>query len=256
LKSTRHTIGATLAIALAVTVFIGSGLVGVTAAPMESGKPLVVLLHGLGRSASSMWLMAKRLEEAGFQVHRIEYESLDTSPEDIVEAVTLDIDHCCAESPNTVHFVGHSLGGLVIRTYLAERRPRNLGRVVLVGTPNGGTALVDRFRDWKAFDLLGPTTASLGTDAQGLPASLLAPDYPVGVIAGVRGRDWNDHWLPGPDDGLVAVESTKLEGMTDFIVLETGHSMMRYSSEVADQVVSFLKEGRFNHATAEVQPSQ
>ena len=195
--------------------------------------------------------MAKRLDEAGFKVHRIEYESLDTSPADIVEVVAEDIDQCCADVSTDVHFVGHSLGGLVIRTYLAERLPRNLGRVVLVGTPNAGTVLVDKFRDWEVFDLLGPTTASLGTDSESLPAKLPAPYYPVGVIAGIRDSNWNDRWLPGPDDGLVAVESTKLEGMTDFILIETGHSMMRYSEKVADQNVNFLKHGKFCHATVE-----
>ena len=257
MKAPRNAPGIVLAFVLLATVVAAStGLSRVSAAPIENGKPLVVLLHGLGRSASSMWLLAKRLEEAGFQVHRIEYKSLDTPPRDIVKAVTRDIDHCCTDYPHTVHFVGHSLGGLVIRSYLAERRPRNLGRVVLVGTPNGGTELVDKFRDWKAFGLLGPTTSALGTDPQSLPAKLPAPDYPVGVIAGTRGTGWNDHLLPGPDDGLVAVESTKLEGMTDFIILETGHGMMRYSDEVADQVARFLKDGKFNHATAEVQSPQ
>lgn len=252
MKSTRNTLGITLAIVLAATTFTGFGLTGALAATLDGSRPLVVLLHGLGRNASSMWLMARRLEDAGFDVHRIEYASLDTPPPDIVATVTRDIDHCCSDYPETVNFVGHSLGGLVIRSYLAQKRPSNLGRVVLVGTPNSGTELVDRFRDWKAFDLLGPTTAALGTDPQSLPASLPPPDYPVGVIAGVRGPGWNDHLLPGPDDGLVAVESTKLEGMADFIILEAGHSMMRYSGEVAEQVARFLKDGKFDHTTIEV----
>lgn len=67
----------------------------------------------------------------------------------------------------------------------------------------------------------------------------------MGVIAGIANHFPNDHILPGDDDGLVSVESTKLEGMTDFVVVQTGHSAMRYSSAVANQVVRCLKNGRF-----------
>ena len=145
-----------------------------------------------------------------------------------------------------MHFVGHSLGGLVIRAYLAERQVQNLGRVVLLGTPNKGTQLVDRYGDKWWFKLLGPNARALGTGNGSLPDLLPAPDYPVGVIAGTRKGFDNDHILPGPDDGLVTVASTRLKGMADFIVLETGHSAMRYSKPVAEQTVRFLRTGQFS----------
>ena len=87
----------------------------------------------------------------------------------------------------------------------------------------------------------------MGTDGASLPSRLSDPYYPVGVIAGVRGSGRNDHLLPGRDDGLVPVESTKLEGMSDFIEVESGHSMMRYDKEVARQVIAFLQQGKFLH---------
>jgi hypothetical protein len=71
------------------------------------------------------------------------------------------------------------------------------------------------------------------------------------VIAGVANTRRNDAWLPGPDDGLVTVEATKLEGMSDFIVIRTGHSFMRYDQEVARQTVSFLRDGRFSRQQGE-----
>ena len=88
---------------------------------------------------------------------------------------------------------------------------------------------------------------ALGTDEESLPKTLEAPYYPVGVIAGVFESDFNDEYLPGRDDGLVPVESTKLEGMSDFIEIESGHSMMRYNSDVASQTIHFLKNGKFAH---------
>ena len=194
-----------------------------------------------------MWLLAARLEEAGFRVHRIGYRSLDRSPDEIIDAITRQIDECCAGHKGRVHLVGHSLGGLLIRAYLQQNRIEDLGRVVLIGTPNQGAELVDRFRDTWWLSLLGPTTAALGSGSGSLPERLCKPYYPVGVIAGATEGDWNDHWLRGPDDGLISVESTKLEGMSDFIQVDSGHSMMRYSSEVARQTIAFLRDGKFLH---------
>ena len=211
----------------------------------ETHKPLVVVLHGLGRTRISMWLFASRLEEAGFRVHRIGYRSLDRSPDEIIDTVSRRINECCANHAGGVHFVGHSLGGLLIRAYLQNNRVEALGRVVLIGTPNQGSELVDRFRDNGLLSLLGPTTAALGTDSASLPGRLPAPYYPVGVIAAVNPGEWNDHWLPGPDDGLISVDSTRLDGMSDFIEIESGHSRMRYNKDVARQAVEFLRTGRF-----------
>jgi pimeloyl-ACP methyl ester carboxylesterase len=212
---------------------------------VASERNVVVLLHGLGRSKSAMWLLAQRLETAGYQVESIGYRSLHRTPEQILTHLQSKVGNCCASSDTKIHFVGHSLGGLIVRAYLAKNKPPNLGRVVLLGTPNSGAHLADLYGDKWWFKLLGPTAQFLGTGRDSLPRSLPAPDYPVGVIAGIANRVSNDHILPGDDDGLVSVESTKLEGMTDFVVVQTGHSAMRYSSAVANQVVSFLKNGRF-----------
>ena len=217
---------------------------GITAGERE----MVVLLHGLGRSNTAMWLLARRLENAGFLVERVGYSSLRQSPEEIIAEVSGQIRDCCADRSPRLHFVGHSLGGLVIRAYLQDNPVAHLGRIVLIGTPNQGTPLVDRFQDHCLFELLGPTTGSLGTDGESLPRRLTTPHYPVGVIAGVVDRPLNDPLLPGPDDGLVPVESTKLDGMSDFVVVESGHSALRYDEEVANQVIAFLKRGKFDAA--------
>jgi hypothetical protein len=114
----------------------------------------------------------------------------------------------------------------------------------LIATPNAGTPLVDAYRDSWWMDLAGPTAKSLGTDPDSFPNSLPAPDYPVGVIAGVREAAFLD-LIPGDDDGLVPVESTKVAGMADFVVVESNHVYLRYSREVARQTIAFLRTGEF-----------
>jgi pimeloyl-ACP methyl ester carboxylesterase len=219
-----------------------------TTAPslQKEARALVVMLHGLGRSNKAMWYLESKFSEAGFEVVRVGYKSVNQSPDQILASVSEQIGSCCLQSEQTVNFVGHSLGGLMIRAYLQEHEIRTLGRVVLMGTPNQGTELVDRYRDRWWLQLLGETALALGTGEGSFPRSLDPPYYPVGVIAGELKSTLNDKVLPGRDDGLVPVESTRIDGMADFIVIETGHSSMRYNEEVAQQAIAFLQEGAFS----------
>jgi len=212
---------------------------------VSANKEIIVLLHGLGRSNTSMWLLASRLEDAGYFVQRIGYSSLHQKPEEILKDINSQINQCCQKHTHSVHFVGHSLGGLMIRAYLQNNKIDKLGRVVLLGTPNKGTKAADHFSDSWLIDILGPTAKALGTDDKSFPNSLKAPYYPVGIIAGEVKSDFNDPVIPGKDDGIVSVEATKIDGMTDFIVIETGHSRMRYDKEVANQTIEFIKNGAF-----------
>ncbi|MEP3047178.1 MAG: alpha/beta fold hydrolase [Roseibium sp.] len=208
-------------------------------------KVIIVLLHGLGRNANSMWLLASRLEDAGFFVQRIEYSSLHQNPDEILEDIGNQIELCCRRHKHAVHFVGHSLGGLMVRAYLQNNKVDNLGKVVLIGTPNKGSEAADHFSDSWLMDIMGPTAKTLGTGDTSFPNLLEVPYYPVGIIAGIRNSTLNDPVIPGKDDGVVSVEATKIDDMTDFILLETGHSMMRYDREVADQTIAFIENGAF-----------
>ena len=208
-------------------------------------KDIVVLIHGLARSNAAMWLMNLRLINAGYHVETVGYRSLNVTPGQIVDNISQQIDECCRDKTNTAHFVGHSLGGLLIRAYLQDNKLNNLGRVVLIGTPNQGTEVADYLQDKWWAQIAGPTALSLGTGEDSFPNTLEDPYYPVGVIAGISGSD-NDDILPGLDDGLVPVESTKIKNMRDFVVVKSGHSMMRYNEEVANQAIHFLVNGRFD----------
>jgi pimeloyl-ACP methyl ester carboxylesterase len=228
-------------------LWLGIGCAAAAPGPPAPGdsRQTVVLLHGLGRSNLAMWPISDRLEDAGFRVVRVGYKSINRTPDEILDEVSAQIDACCLALEHPVHMVGHSLGGLLIRAYLAQKRPPTLGRVVLMGTPNGGTPLVDRYQDRWWLQMVGETALALGTGPDSFPSTLPPPDYPVGVIAGVAEPFDNESVIPGPDDGLVPVESTKVEGMADFVLIETTHSEMRRDETVSNQTVAFLKTGAF-----------
>lgn len=233
---------------LFIIASLGCSVINVqpSAADMKAiDKELVVLMHGLGRSNTAMWKLASRLEDAGYFVVRVGYRSFQQTPEQILESITAQINACCTKHKHAVHFVGHSLGGLLTRAYLQNNKVDHLGRVVLLASPNHGTEVVDQYRERWWMKFAGPMAMALGTDENSFPHSLEPPYYPVGVIAGINGDEDNDKILPGKDDGLVTVESTKLQGMTDFIIIESGHSLMRYNEEVAKQTIAFIKYEKF-----------
>ena len=146
-----------------------------------------------------------------------------------------------------IHFVTHSLGGILVRAYLAEHEPPNLGRVVMLAPPNKGSEFVDVLGRTAPFRwALGPTAVELGTEPDSLPNRLPTPDYEVGIIAGTRSiNPLGGLVVPGESDGTVSVSSTRLHGMSDFIELPVSHTFIMYSDEAAEQAVAFLREGRF-----------
>jgi pimeloyl-ACP methyl ester carboxylesterase len=229
-------------------IFLSACIGANTTVPDSSSaeKEVVFLLHGLGRSKFAMWVLASRLEDAGFLANNIGYSSINQSPDEILADVSEQINESLPKNNQTVHFVGHSLGGLMIRAYLENTKIKTLGRVVLIGTPNKGTTLVDNYQDSWWMQMAGPTALALSTDKKSFPNSIGEPYYPVGIIAGISEDKNNEDVLPGKDDGLVPLESTKINGMTDMIVLESNHWMLRYDREVAAQMIAFLKYARFN----------
>ncbi|WP_457668601.1 esterase/lipase family protein [Thiolapillus sp.] len=220
-------------------------------------RETVVLLHGLGRSTRAMLYLEYRLEHAGFEVFNIGYPSTTLTPEEIVRLLHDRVRICCAQKKK-VNFVAHSLGGIMVRALLGEKRDIHLGRVVLLGTPSQGAELVDWLAGNRLFRVLaGPTALQLGTAADAFPRGLPDPDYELGVIAGDRSINPIGSWvLNGPDDGVVSVKSTRVSGMKDFLLASAGHVLMRYSDEVADAVILFLRTGSFSGGTDLNEPGE
>ncbi|MDA9509333.1 hypothetical protein XI09_32795 [Bradyrhizobium sp. CCBAU 11386] len=210
--------------------------------------PGVVLLHGIARTSASLTRLERALQANGFATLNVDYASRSKP----IAALADDIHPAIiglAERDAPLHFVAHSMGGLVARTYIAKYRPARLAGIVMLGTPNGGSEVADLlsgYRLYRAF--YGPAGLELTTVAR--PDALPAVDYPVGVIAGSRFIDpvAGLFVLPKPNDGRVSVQSAMLAGMADHVVVKASHTgLPRHAAAIA-QTIAFLREGRFQSA--------
>ncbi len=210
----------------------------------------VILLHGLARTKLSLFRLQQSLQESGYYVVNINYPSRRLAIDELADTV---IDTClslCREKTvHKIHFVTHSLGGILVRCYVQKHDIPELSRVVMLGPPNQGSEAVDKLKHLSVFNWInGPAGAQLGTAEHDLPKSLGAVNFELGVIAGKRSLNLLlSRLLPGMNDGKVSVESTKIEGMIDFLTLPTTHTFMMRNPETIRQTLHFLQYGRFDH---------
>jgi pimeloyl-ACP methyl ester carboxylesterase len=217
-------------------------------APTDVAQDGVVLLHGISRTALSFRKMQLTLEHAGYATLNIDYPSRRATLEALAENIHPAIELFVSGSSGSVHFVGHSMGGLLARVYLARHRPEQLGRVVMLGTPNGGSEITDRLKHISAYRaFFGPAGQQLGTHRDSAIEALFPPvDYPVGIIAGNRSIDpLASAFLTKPHDGRVSVANTRLDGMADHVVIATAHPWLMRNSIAIEQTIAFLRDGRF-----------
>ncbi|MEN9308676.1 MAG: hypothetical protein RL173_2608 [Fibrobacterota bacterium] len=208
-----------------------------------------ILLHGLSRTNKSMVEVEKALKAKSHRVFNIDYPSRKFPIDSLAEiAIGGALRTMVRDSTDTLNFVTHSLGGILVREYMAKHKVPRMGRVVMLGPPNHGSEVVDNLKGVSLFSLLnGPAGQELGTDSASKPNSLGAVDYEVGVIAGDRSINWiNSLMIPGPDDGKVSTGSARLAGMKDYLLVHATHPMMMKNAEVIRQILCFLATGRFD----------
>ncbi|MDH3615071.1 MAG: alpha/beta hydrolase [Gammaproteobacteria bacterium] len=220
---------------------------------LASAADCVVLLHGLARTATSMNKMQRALSEEGFETANISYPSRRFEIAELAEMAVSDGLNVCRSngSAGRVHFVTHSLGGILLRQYLSTGEIDELGRVVMLAPPNQGSVAADKLGKIPGYGWLnGPAGRQLGKGEDSVPLKLGPANFELGVIAGSRSIDpITSALLENPDDGKVSVADTKLEGMDDFIVVKHSHAFMMRMRRPIELTIRFLNSGTFNPST-------
>jgi pimeloyl-ACP methyl ester carboxylesterase len=211
----------------------------------------IVLIHGLGRTSNSLYKMENYLKQRGYDVLNIDYPSRKYD----IRTLTTRFIRPAMQNHGTdrvkkVHFVTHSMGGIIVRYYLKTYPMANIGRVVMLSPPNQGSEVVDFLKDRTIVeDVMGPAFDQLSTDPVGFVNTLGDIDAEVGIITGNRSINWiNSILIPGPDDGKVSVDRTRLRKMADFMVVKRTHSFIMNADEVLEAVIRFITQGRFRES--------
>lgn len=206
----------------------------------------VVLLHGLARTERAMQKMEKALRADGYRVINHNYPST-TAP--IADLTTTAFDAINPQIKNdaTVHFVTHSMGGIILRQYLETHDIPNLGRTVMLAPPSRGSEVPDKLGRFALFQKLnGPAGNQLGTGNKSIPLQLSEPDFELGIIAGDRSvNPILSLLIPGPDDGKVALSRVKPSSMTDYIQIHATHTFISQNAKAIAQTKHFLEHGKF-----------
>ena len=214
----------------------------------------VILLHGIARRSRSLAGLERHLRSAGYATLNLDYPARRTGLQQIAAGLHQPIARFADGLEGRLHFVTHSMGGLVVRAYIAQHRPEALGHVVMLAPPNEGSEIADLLQRnplYRAF--FGPAGAELVTARpDGLRQLLGEIDYPLGVIAGDRSLyPLSSLLLPRPNDGRVSVARTQVAGMSDHLTLHATHPLIMRNREAVQQTLHFLQHGRFDKEAAE-----
>lgn len=225
------------------------------APPPEGGRELVVLLHGMKRTPRSMEPMARALREAGYDTLSCGYPSR-WSVRETAERVFAAVSPAAARAPK-VHFVTHSLGGILVReAFFRGGTPANLGRVVMLAPPNGGCEHIDRFGGIPFFGLVWGTPArELGTGAESFPNRLPPVGFDCGVIAGTKGGLLGT-LLPRPNDGKVTVASARAAGAGEVLEIPANHTWIMRDKAAIAATLRYLQTGTFAESAAASAPAR
>ena len=220
--------------------------------PHSARGPTVVVLHGFAGRRFMNLPLARMLRLAGYRPVDLSYASWRLSLSEICDQLAPRLARADEESDiGSLHVVAHSMGGLVARALIHHCRPKSLGRVVMLGTPNGGSEIADVLqRQILLRQVLGKAAPALLTRRPAaIEAMLGTVNYPLGIVAGSRPvmPIGALRLVPVPSDGKVSVASTRLAEATDHIVLPLPHALLPYHSSAHRQIRHFLRHGHFQH---------
>ncbi|MGV3664864.1 MAG: esterase/lipase family protein [Leptospira bouyouniensis] len=207
----------------------------------------VVLIHGFLRSSNHLKNLRNFLIENGYFVVSIDYESTSMSIPEIADSNLSNLEDFCKNQK--IHFVTHSLGGIILRSYLKRNQIKHPGKIVMLAPPNKGSEVSDFLSKFKFINLiLGPVLSQLKTDQDSYVNSLGLPNFQFGVIMGNLTIDpISSYLIPGDDDGKVSIENSKLENMNDFLLVERTHNFIVDAPEVKEAILNYFKFGKFKN---------
>jgi len=200
----------------------------------QNNGDYIVLLHGLGRTSRSMKKLEKVLNKDGYQPININYPTRNDKIEDIVEKyLKTELKEKCLDRNRKINFITHSMGGILVRYFLASNKLDNLGKVIMLAPPNKGSETANKWANRKIGKyILGPAISQLTSFKNSFVNNLPKPSYELGIIAGKY-------------DGKVSIEKTQLEGAKDFLIVPRFHTFIMNANEVTAAIELFLKKGSF-----------
>ncbi|WP_333876862.1 alpha/beta hydrolase [Methylobacter sp.] len=216
--------------------------------PIDKDSEAIILLHGLTRTGRSMNKAAKLLTAYGYQLVNVDYPSRSADIGILAQKyITQALKQCDGNSIKKIHFLTHSMGGILLRHFLANQTIEKLGRVVMLAPPNQGSEVVDKLGNWKLFYFLnGPAGLQLGTADNSVPNQLGPVSFQLGIIAGNKTVNLLlSRLIPSANDGKVSVSRAQVEGMKDFIVMPYSHSFIMQREAVIKQALHFIQQGTF-----------
>lgn len=211
-------------------------------------EEVIFLVHGYNKSNSDMKFLKKNLEEMGYKISSNTLPILFSSLEKCTQILKKRVDEelNLNKEYKKIHFIGHSMGGIIIRKFLENNRVNNLGRCILIATPNKGMKLAD-FAEKKVrwFGRIFKPIYDAVSYRMKINRPVNIPEPEIGVIAGNKNNLILGRLLSENSDGRVEVEETKFEGMKEFMVLNYGHKEIHHKSETVIFADNFLQNGKF-----------
>ncbi|OWZ82707.1 alpha/beta fold hydrolase [Natranaerobius trueperi] len=208
---------------------------------------IVILVHGFNSSFHDMSFLSDYFKNRGYLVYSPNLPTRFASFHKcttIFEDCTNDYLNKCNYFNPKIHLVGHSMGGLIIRNYLARNTIDNIGRCVLIATPNKGTKLADLLCLYSPINKIHKPLDVLVTYKKLLYESNSSLE--LGIIAGTKSSWPFSLLLKNDNDGRVEVESTKMSNAKDFLLLPFGHKDIHHRTVTAQYIDNFLGTGRFH----------
>lgn len=207
----------------------------------------IVLLQAMGRGRASLWVLDTRLQQAGYKTVNFPFVAYGQSIDDLAQQFCSFIRE--RVKTKRYHIIAHSLGNLIVRAAFRYDVPEGLCRIIMLAPPNQPAELTRVLRDNPIYKwFTGESGQELASDE--FYRDLPIPPTEFGIIAGTKNQSF---MVKEPNDGVITVESTKLEGMKDWITVPQSHTFIMNSRLVASLCISFLEHGLFDRNLLQMQ---